>query len=395
MKKILLGLMCLIITLSFASLSMAEGSDASILEYDELMRWVNSYLDLAKSQEPLNAPIGEEALTEDGYAYIYNFGTLYFDKPTQEGASLNALVVSDLEQAAPRTASLSASLNDLLAAYYNENPDLVGDEDFAVLYCIDTLPSSAAWAWVQRTGQQVGVVQYAVHEQPASGENDGYTDCGLVYTLQENTVVSVKAYGLNSMISQEQVQSNLAAVKQVQQMNSYHMYPTSALGTDLEAFDRDDLTFSGIDFLSVTPEEAISLWGEVVDDVWMEDGANYLRTVSFPNAILTFAYNSDKTFSHLDFLTIDGPNLEGPRGVRIDESLSSVIMRFRHSEGAFDGVKEILYGDGVTAPYGTAEYGDNASATLRYAIDLGDGRHVTLHMNFTLNTLSEIMVYCW
>ena len=395
MKKILLGLMCLMLTLSVGDLSLAEENTASVLTYDELMGWVDDYLALTEVREPVNAPIDQEDLTEDGYAFVYDFGTLYFDEPKMDKGALNALSLYDAGQTGLRGVSLDAELKDLLEAFYNENPQLVGDEDFATLYCVNDLPSDASWGWVQRNGQQVAVVQYAIHAQPASGDAEGYTDCGLVYTLQENTVVSIKAYGLNRYISQEQVENNLGAVKQIQEKDVYHMFPTSRVGTDLTPFGQEDLVFSGLNFLSATPEEAIELMGNVVDDVWMEDGENYLRTLYFSNAYLTFAYNSDKTLSHLDFLTIDAPNLEGPRGVRIGESLSSVIMRFRHSEGDFDGVKEFLYGDGVNAPYGTAEYGDNASATLRYALDLGNGKHITLHMDFTLNALTDIMVYCW
>jgi len=395
MKKLLAGLMCLMLALSICGCSLADDSDASVLGYDELMNWVNTYLAKAKEQTPLNAPIDEEDLTEDGYAYIYEFATFYFDKPAMEGANLLAMSFSGIEQPALRNVALDCELKDLLAAFYNENPDLVGDEDFAALYCVSSMPSGASWAWLQRNGQQAAVVQYAVHEQPAYGEEDGYTDCGLLFTLAENTVVSIKAYGLSSFIDAAQVESNLAAVKQVQAANSYHMFATSRVGTDLDAFDREDLYFSGMDYLSATPEKAEALLGAPVEDVWMEDEGGYLRTMYFSNAYLTFVYNADKTLSHLDFLTIDGPNLEGPRGVRIGESLSSVLTRFRHNEGEYDGVKELLYGDGVTAPYGTAEYGDNATATLRYALDLGEGKHITLHMDFTLNALSEIMVYCW
>lgn len=395
MKKILAGLMCLMMALSFSGFCLADDSDASVLSYDELMNWVNSCLDKASTQTLLNAPIDEEDLTEDGYAFVYEDATFYFDKPQTEGASLLAMSYTNVEQPALRGIQPDMDLKDLLAAFYNENPDLVGDEDFAALYCVDALPASASWAWLQRNGQQAAVVQYAVHEQPASGDADGYTDCGLLITLAENAVVSIKVYGLSSYIDENQARGNLAAVKEVQAANSYHMFPTSRVGTDLDGFERDDLFFSGMDFLSATPEKAEALLGKALDDVWMEDGAGYLRTLYFPNAYLTFAYNADKTPSHLDFLTIDGPNLEGPRGVRIGDSLSSVIMRFRHNDGPFDGVREIFYGDGSTAPYGTAEYGDNASATLRYVLEVEDGKHITLQMVFTLNALSEILIYCW
>ena len=94
-----------------------------------------------------------------------------------------------------------------------------------------------------------------------------------------------------------------------------------------------------------------------------------------------------KMYSKDDFVTIY-------HDMVVLRTFETVINELK-LHGEYDGVKELLYGDGVTAPYGTAEYGDNATATLRYALDLGEGKHITLHMDFTLNALSEIMVYCW
>lgn len=395
MRKMLSGLIGLLLILALAPTALAQESEASALSLEELMAWTAGYVARAEDQEPVNAPVGEESLTEDGYAYIYDFATLYFDKPTLEGAVLNALVITEEGESGIRNVAVNAYLSDLLGAYYNENPDLMGSEDFAALYAVDTFPSGAVWAWLQRSGQQAATVQYAIHEQTASGA-DGYTDCGLIYTLQENTVVAIRAYGLNSLITLEQAQRNLAAVEQVQQETSYHMYPTSFIGTDLKPFERDDLIFSQLDFLSLTPEEAVAALGECLTDEWMDDDGAYLRTLTFPSAVLTYAYDGDKNLLRLDMMTIDSDGLEGPRGARIGESLSSVLMRFRHGEGEFDGVsRELLYGDGETPPYGTAEYGDNANATLRYALSLENGRQIVLHMDFTMNALSEIMIYYW
>ena len=395
MKKAFYSLICLMLVCLLTPAALAEDGGAAALSGQELMDWVAQLTAQVEELTPLNAPITEEALTEDGYAYLYEFGTLYFDKPTLEQATLNALVVNNEETPALRDVPVGSYVTELLNAYYNENPDLMGNEDFATLYAVDTLPSSALWAWVQRSGQQVGAVQYAVHEQTAHGQ-DGYTDCGVVYTLEDGFVTAISVYGLNAVITAEEAAENLAFVKDVQQQRAYHMYPTSFIGTDLPVFERDDLLFSGNDFLSITPEEAITALGQCLEDTWMDDDGAYLRTMTFANAILTFAYDGNKNLENLAMLTIDGAGLEGPRGARVGETISNVLMRFRHSEGEYDGQsREILYGDGEKAPTGTAEYGDNASATLRYMLALEDGREVVLQMEFYLNALTEIIIYYW
>ena len=53
----------------------------------------------------------------------------------------------------------------------------------------------------------------------------------------------------------------------------------------------------------------------------------------------------------------------------------------------------MLYGDGENAPYGLAEYGDDATAGLWYAAKLEDGRTVVLSMSFEQMYLSDITLY--
>ena len=91
-------------------------------------------------------------------------------------------------------------------------------------------------------------------------------------------------------------------------------------------------------------------------------------------------------------ITKDG--LEGPRGVRCGDTFTSVYNRFRNGMGEYgdDGV-EMLYGENGVGSYGKATYGDDASARLRYAFDLADGRNVVLQLDFTVMTLSEIILF--
>ena len=70
----------------------------------------------------------------------------------------------------------------------------------------------------------------------------------------------------------------------------------------------------------------------------------------------------------LSLLEIYEDMLEGPRGLRIDDTLASVIGRFRHdaNEGA-------LYGDGVTAPYGRCDKNNDGTASIAYAVQAENG----------------------
>ncbi len=393
MKKCVALFLALMMALSLTT-AVAE-SDADALDYDELMDWAEGFKTRALAAgAPLNDPTEEAAYTEDGYAFVYDFATLYMDRPEMTADSvLQAVVVYSPEEQGPRGTGVDQLSSEVLNAFYNENNDLQGDSSFAALYVSDTMPAGALWGWVQRDGQRIETIQYAVHEQLSSG-GDGYTDCGLVYTLSDNLVAAIRAYGLNETISADEVRSNLDAVQEVSEKTEYAQVPTSINGSELEMFDRDDLIFSGLDFLSLTPEEAEARLGAAQEDDWMEDEGAYLRSMEFASCTMTFSYDAQKQNPTLEMLSIDMDGLEGPRCVRIGDTLSSVISRFRNGEGDYDGVsREVLYGDGENAPYGLAEYGDDATAGLWYAAKLEDGRTVVLSMSFEQMYLSDITLY--
>ena len=255
MKKCVALFLALMMVLSLTT-AVAE-SDADALDYDELMNWAEGFKTRALAAgAPLNDPTEEAAYTEDGYAFVYDFATLYMDRPEMTADSvLQAVVVYSPEEQGPRGTGVDQLSSEVLNAFYNENDDLQGDSSFAALYVSDTMPAGALWGWVQRDGQRIETIQYAVHEQLSSG-GDGYTDCGLVYTLSDNLVAAIRAYGLNETISADEVRSNLDAVQEVSEKTEYAQVPTSINGSELAMFDRDDLIFSGLDFLSLTPEEA-------------------------------------------------------------------------------------------------------------------------------------------
>ena len=60
------------------------------------------------AREPLNAPVGEESRTEDGYAFIYDFATLYYDKPVLDENQRAPGRLRDGARAIPGRASIYA-----------------------------------------------------------------------------------------------------------------------------------------------------------------------------------------------------------------------------------------------------------------------------------------------
>ena len=81
MKKCVALFLALMMVLRLTT-AVAE-SDADALDYDELMDWAAGLQGRGRwpPGAPLNDPTEEAAYTEDGYAFVYDFATLYMDRP--------------------------------------------------------------------------------------------------------------------------------------------------------------------------------------------------------------------------------------------------------------------------------------------------------------------------
>lgn len=390
MKKMLCMLLVMVLC---PVIALAEDSAAEMLTWQELSQWAESYISLAWSSEPLNNPA--ESQTPDGYEYVFNFATLYADTPTlSTDTTFNAIVLTSAESNGPRNVNVNSALSVVLDAYYTENAKLLGSHESAVLYTVDMLPDSACWAQVLRDGQRVQTVQYAVHEQLATG-GEGYTDAGVIYTLAENRVAAVRVYGLNTRISKDAVNEVMFSVMLEAVKNDYAMVPFSYDGASLTPFSEEDLVFSGMDFLALTPDAAIALLGEPMSDLWLDNGeSGYIRMQTFPGCEVTYLFNKARTEGQVYMLSITADSFEGPRAARIGDAFSAVYNRFRNGEGEYqeDGT-EALYGVVGEGSFGQAVYGSDASAILRYVAALEDGRKVTLHLGFTVMECTEILLY--
>ena len=389
MKKWLL-MLCSLILLT-AGCARAE-SAAGVLSWDELSRWVEACRQRAAEETPLNDPLEPEALTEDGYALIYPFATFYTDTPGMtENTVIHEIVVTAEDEQGPRGTLIDTRSEDVLNAFYNENPSLDGSDADAVLYWTEQ-PGEMDWAWVARDGQRIQTIEYTVHANLGSG----WTNAGITYTLQADLIAAVRAWGLDQLTDADSIRAELDQIREMAQKSGYQQVRSSLDGLTLTPFSEDDLVFSGIDYLDISPEEASLLLGTPEDDTWMEDGeAGWLQTIRFENCAMTFASGQNRQDPHLVMMAIDRDGLEGPRALRVGDTAGSVINRFRNGEGEFnpDSGMELLYGSEGTPPCGTAEYGSDASIQLRYAVRTGDGKTVWLLVRCEAMEVCEITLY--
>ena len=394
MMKRALPLVLIALLLACLAAMPAMADEAGVLTETEMGEWLNRLLLSTVGVSPLNAPVGEESLTEDGYAFLYENATLYYDQPTLTAQSaLRAVAVTGEALDMPRGIRLGAPVEMLMAAYAWQNPTLTGDDTFAPLYVLDQLPQAAYWAYAQRAGDTLQSVQCAIHARMGEGR---YTDTGILYTVQNGAVESIRVYGISGGISLADVQGNLAAVGEKPTTGD------SAVGaliarSDTLPFAQSDLQFSRMDFLRLTENGAARLFGSPKSDAYaQEQSGGYLHTLTYPGVSLVFSLDAQKQNPTLESLTINAANLAGPRGLTVGMALDAAIKLFQADGGTnvVDGAL-ILYGDGRTPPFGTLER-EGGTATVRYALPAsaatGD-KSIALHLTFADQKLTELMLY--
>lgn len=400
---ICLGLLAVLLANACLPNSLAD--DAGVLTEGELNTWIVQVLQKTREEQPQNAPALQDSLTEDGYAFIYSFATLYYNKPVLDDQSiLNGFSITDEGFDAPRGICLSAPSQMLMDAYGWQNPFLTGDGASATLYLLDQLPQSAYWAWAQHTNGQITAVQCTIHVRTTEGL---YTDAGIRYQVTDGMISALQVYGLNQSISLDDVQGNLSAMRAVQSASNRNA-PSQASpdiqGSHLQShatpFGAEDLSFSGIHFSSLTEVGANASFGAPSAEEWIrDDTGEWLYTTQRDGLTLTHVLNENRTTSRLGMLVLTRPGLKGPRNLQLGDPLQNVLTAFQsQGTGQTQGTTALLYGDGITPPYGTLE-NENGYTIIRYAAlipDLdGQTREVTLHLSFIEGALTEIMLYSW
>jgi hypothetical protein len=206
--------LCLLMTFLGCAPLGARADDTGVLSEKELNGWLQELLRSTLSQQPQNAPVGEESLTEDGYAFLYGQATLFYDKPVLDQSSkLQAVSVTDEGLVTPRGIAVGSPAQLLVDTYGWQNPGLMTDGFMAPFYVLNQLPQAAYWAWAQVEEGKPVMVNCYIHVQMAQ---DVYTDAGVHYTLEDGVVSGIRVYGLGSLISLQDVLGNLEAFSQTQ-----------------------------------------------------------------------------------------------------------------------------------------------------------------------------------
>lgn len=360
MKKLMAMALCCLMLLGSAAMAETLTEESANLTYEELQMYMTQ--------------LGAQALAEGDVSIVSSADgptlavtqvgnlTIADEQLTQTTAVVGAQLAAGVS--CPRGLTVGSSLEDVLAAYPNDNPDLLGTYYDAALFVSGEKPEATA-GWVLRDGQRVTDVTYVVFHWT----QEDVIRCGVTYSLDQGEVTDIEIFGMDSVVPEEDALVELQDVGMMQENSEYFAYPQSDLGTDIAMFEREDLSFAGLDLLDLTPESAIEALGEAPVDDWTEDSTGeWLRLREWEDATALFVYSADKKFLRLDTLTLEGEALEGPRGVRVGDYMDSVICRFRHNEGSRQENGDILlYGDGQNAPYGVVAYGETY-ATITYTM---------------------------
>lgn len=382
-RKILCCLTALLVC-TFACPALGDENPVTEME---LYALVDQLISQALASIPLNDPTSEEASSEDGIAFQFDFGTVYADTAEfTADTPVNAIVVADDETVTLRGITINTSVDELMRLIPCENQEMDGDYDGAVLYLTGDPENGYGYGRVQRNGQRISAMEYGISD-PASGLR-----ISLTCQISGDGVNSIRLDGLNETFSQESSYALYEELSLLKNRLWYSRVPVSYDGSVLEMFSEEDLDFLSLSYLTAQPEQ----FGEEVEDMLIdnEDGT-FLRRVDGEGFEAIFSCDSEGRNALLVSYSLLSDDLEGPRSVRLGDSFHDDFNRFRNGEGSFDdaAMSEVLYGTVGTAPYGLAEYGTGDDMTLRYVTDTLDGREVELYLHYRDTVLDEIILH--
>lgn len=381
----------ILLAVLFCAAALAEGDTDAGLTVDELMAWVKRVVEYQKANLNTEPAIEE---TELGFQYKYGGIELIYDSKDPEKQKLTGLRLSEPLLEGPRGERLNDVQTSLLAHYPNDNPQLIGDKDFAFLYIDNELPERASWGFVTRDGQRLRSMEYVTHQLIGDA---AYSNLKFQLELEHASLASIAVYGIGQQVEQSAVLENIAYAESLRELRSYHAYKTSTNGTELSPFEREDLSFSGLDYLSLTPEFLIERFGEPDLDETSSVDEQQLRTLSWDAIDATFVVDAAGKAVKAYRFSIRDDILEGPRGLRVGDSFPSVYSRFRSSGNEADENNvEILYGSLEEGSFGAVSYypnGIEVSMQTIVQLDSGEQESVVLNLEFEVDKLREITIY--
>lgn len=371
--------------------NVADTADNQLLR-DELLEFVSNILEQEKNStepkaDPQETELGRMIASDSVELYYHGTGT---------DAVLSGVKMKESIATGPRGEQLFDDVTSLIARYPNDNQTLYGDKEFATLYVDTDLPETASWGLVARDGQRIQSVSYTVSTLLEAEE---YQNLNLVFEVNNGFISSIAVYGLDSRVPKAEVENSIAYAEKTATLKSYFAHPSSAEGSELDAFQREDLVFSGLDYLTLTPEAVLEKFGPADTDE-ISEGEPRLRTLSWDAIDASFVVNEQGECVKPYRFTIKDDVIEGPRALRIGDSFPDIYKRFRSEGNGIDnqGV-ELLYGEFGKAPYGIISYyADGLEMSMLQEIESTQKEStqkesIVINLNFEMDKLEEITLF--
>lgn len=388
MKKTILCLLLALI-LCVPAAAPAESAPEAVTA-EELLAFTEDIRAKALETEVLNDPSAEEARSEDGTFFQYRIARIYGEGTVLTAETpINTLVFEDSEGPVFRGTGIDSLQEEVLAAFPLDNAELKGTEEDALLYLHDTADGGFIYGRLLRDGQRVSALEYG---EAVRGEN-GFHFTSVTYNLLYRLVTSIRFSGLNDQNNlideahRDEIHAELAGLAE---RDDYRAVKTSRNGQELAMLTEEDLTFSGISFPALTPDQ---LPGQPETDlIDNEDGTWLLRCDGDGYEAVFSCDEKGENASILSYSILD-ENVEGPRAVRLGDLFADDYSRFRSGEQEMgEDLTELLYGSADSAPRGEANYNPD-DMSLRYITATADGRQVELLLKYENNFLAEIILH--
>lgn len=283
----------------------------------------------------------------------------------------------------PRGLRLETPAEEALTLFPNDNPFLAGTPDSAALYVAGELPAAVHLGFLLREGQKLTLAEYGVLYQA----DEGVSRAGVQLTFEQGLLSAVRSYVSAGSMGQEEARETLDALRALQEETAYIAYGSQE-GTRLT---REDLVLAGLDFVDLTRETALNALGAAANEETADNGGGSLVTMQWPGVEAVFIVEGGNEKAQR--LTVREGLLEGPRGLRIGDSLAQAISRFDHGED-LPVQGGALYGDaaGQKPPFGALVAGADGT-TLYYAVETDKGS-AALMLEFIQDSLvSMTMTY--
>ena len=364
MKRLFSLVLTAALSLAIALPALTEEAPAP-LSLAEIEQFNQAVLAFALKDPPqARAEEGGFLVAGEGYELLLSTQDVSADSPVLGAALTHGGHGEEGAPEAPRGAAVGMGEQELLALFRNDNAFLSGTRDSAVLYISGELPAAVGAGFVLRDGQRLLLAEYDVYYQ--TGE--GVSREGLQFTLEGGYVSAVRSFTSAQPLTQQEAAEALDTLRETQEQTAYFAYS----GQGALALSREDLVLSGLDFVDMTRQDAVRVLGEPANEESAEDGSARLVTLQWPGVEAVLKVEGEKD-SALRLTVSDGLG-EGPRGLRIGDTLAQAISRFEHGE-ALPEEGGALYGDaeGQVPPFGALVRGLEADQ-LYYVTDVESGK---------------------